>query len=72
MEWRLEALDLGLVVAQAVRANRSLFENRGIALTLEASDAKAPVLADQDKIVQVLPICSRTRPSSRRPGGKPG
>ena len=54
MEWRLEALDLGEVVAQAVKTNRSLFENKGIALTLEASDASARVLADQDKIVQVL------------------
>ena len=54
MEWRLEALDLGEVVAQAVKTNRSLFENKGIALTLEAADASARVLADQDKIVQVL------------------
>ena len=54
MEWRLEALDLGPVVAQAVRANRSLFENKGIALTLEASNARAPVLAGRDKILQVL------------------
>ena len=42
------------MVAQAVKANRSLFENKGIALSLEASDANARVLGDRDKIVQVL------------------
>jgi sigma-B regulation protein RsbU (phosphoserine phosphatase) len=54
MDWRFEALDLGQVVSQAVKANRPLFENRGVALTLEATDLRAEVLADRDKIVQVL------------------
>jgi sigma-B regulation protein RsbU (phosphoserine phosphatase) len=54
MEWRLDVLDLGEVVAQAVKTNRSLFEDKGVAVSLEVSEGRARVLADRDKIVQVL------------------
>jgi signal transduction histidine kinase len=50
--WRLETLDLGEVVRQALKTNCPLFRDEGLALALKALDGKAQVLADQDKIVQ--------------------
>jgi signal transduction histidine kinase len=54
MEWRFEALDLGEVVEHAARANRSLFEHKRVVLAVEISDGRPRVLADRDKIIQVL------------------
>ena len=54
MEWRFEALDLGEVVEHAAHANRSLFEHKGVVLVVEISDGRPRVLADRDKIIQVL------------------
>ena len=53
MEWRLEPLDLADVVAHAVQANRSLFEGKAISLTAHIG-GRPQVLADRDKIIQVL------------------
>jgi signal transduction histidine kinase len=54
MEWRLEPLGLGEVVAHAVQANRSLFDAKGIALAAPGPDGGPHVVADRDKIIQVL------------------
>jgi signal transduction histidine kinase/Na+/proline symporter len=54
MEWRLEPLDLGEVVAHVVKTHRGLFDDRAIALTLQPSDGTPQVEGDRDKIVQVL------------------
>jgi sigma-B regulation protein RsbU (phosphoserine phosphatase) len=54
MEWRLEPLDLREVVAQAVQTHRALFDAKGVALTPPAPDGAVRVLADRDKIIQVL------------------
>lgn len=54
MEWRLENLELADVVAHAVQANRSLFDEKGIALVVATADGRPQVLADRDKIIQVL------------------
>ena len=54
MSWELEPLDLGEVVAQAVSANRALFDDKGIALSAASATLPVPVVADRDKIVQVL------------------
>ncbi|HYT78679.1 MAG TPA: ATP-binding protein, partial [Actinomycetota bacterium] len=50
----LETLELAEVVAHAVRANRSLFEEKGIPLVVETGDGRPQVLADRDKMIQVL------------------
>ena len=50
MEWRLESLELAEVVAHAVRANRSLFEEKSVILAVATSDERPQVLADRDKI----------------------
>ena len=54
MEWRMEPLDLGEVVAHTVIANRALVEGKGIALATESAGEPTPIVADRDKIVQVL------------------
>jgi Na+/proline symporter/signal transduction histidine kinase len=54
MEWLLEPLDLGEVVTRAVDANRALFEDKAIALAVQAPATAVSVLADRDKIIQVL------------------
>ncbi len=54
MEWRLERLELGEVVEHAVRANRALFEGKAVTLVAHARDGDLPVLADRDKVIQVL------------------
>ena len=54
MEWRLEGLDLREVVAQAVATNEALFGGKGITLSVAAGERPVPVLADRDKIIQVL------------------
>jgi signal transduction histidine kinase/Na+/proline symporter len=54
MEWRMEPLDLGEVVAQAVSVNRALFDGKGIALTASPLSDGVTVLADRDQIIQVL------------------
>jgi signal transduction histidine kinase/Na+/proline symporter len=54
MEWRMETLDLSEVVAHAMQTNRALFDDKGIGLTAEASDGAVQVVADRDKIIQVL------------------
>jgi len=54
MEWRLEPVDLGAVAAHAAEAHRSLFDRKHVALIVERAVASVPVLADRDKLIQVL------------------
>jgi signal transduction histidine kinase len=54
MEWRIESLDLREVVAQAVLTNHALFDNKTIGLEMSPFSDRVPVLADRDKIIQVL------------------
>jgi phosphoserine phosphatase RsbU/P len=54
MDWRMETLDLCEVVDHAVRANRALFGQKRITLETLPPDGGAPVVADRDKIIQVL------------------
>jgi signal transduction histidine kinase len=54
MEWRLDRLDLGGVVAHAVETNRALFEAKGVALVATSPSGPATVYADRDAMIQVL------------------
>jgi phosphoserine phosphatase RsbU/P len=54
MEWRMESLDLDEVVDHTVKANRALFGGKGIAVAIESAQQPLPVLADRDKIIQVV------------------
>src|SRR5262249_42132335 len=54
MEWHLEPIDLRDVVAHAVDANRALFDESGIVLSTELSARPTTVLADRDRMIQVM------------------
>jgi phosphoserine phosphatase RsbU/P len=54
VEWRMESLDLGEVAAHAVHTNRTLFEDKDIVLECHLGNGVAPIVADRDRIVQVL------------------
>jgi len=69
MEWRFETLELAEVVAHAVQANCSLFEEEGLALTVRASDGRPQLLADRDKLIQVLTNLLSNAAKFTRPGG---
>lgn len=69
MEWRFETLELAEVVAHAVQANCSLFEEKGLALTVRASAGRPQLLADRDKLIQVLTNLLSNAAKFTRPGG---
>jgi phosphoserine phosphatase RsbU/P len=54
MSWELEPLDLREVVAVSVGANRALFDNKEIAFSYLPGSEDVPVIADRDKIMQVV------------------
>ncbi|HSE95408.1 MAG TPA: ATP-binding protein [Methylomirabilota bacterium] len=54
MDWRMEELDLGEVVEQAVQAHRALLDAKGITLIVDRPPRPVAVLADRDQIIQVL------------------
>jgi signal transduction histidine kinase/Na+/proline symporter len=54
MDWELEQLDLSQVVAHAVEANHALFDDKGISLTTASDTHPTTVLADRDRMIQVV------------------
>ena len=70
MEWRLERLDVGEAVTHAVQANRSLFDDKGITLVSPSADGAPWVLADRDKIIQVLTNLLSNAAKFTAPGGR--
>jgi sigma-B regulation protein RsbU (phosphoserine phosphatase) len=70
MEWRMEELDLGEVVAQAVQTHRALFDQRKIAVSTGSIDCAVRVLADRDKIIQVLTNLLSNAAKFTPPGGQ--
>jgi len=53
-EWHDEELDLREVVEQSVAATSSLFADRNVALDTHLTGTVPPVLADRDRIMQVV------------------
>jgi signal transduction histidine kinase len=70
MEWRMEPLGLAEAVDHAVQVNRSLFVDKGIALTADAGSERPTVLADRDKIMQVLTNLLSNAAKFTDPGGQ--
>jgi signal transduction histidine kinase len=54
LEWHLRELDPREVVEHAVSTTRQLFEERGLALEVSVPSAVPRVVADRDRLVQVL------------------
>jgi sigma-B regulation protein RsbU (phosphoserine phosphatase) len=69
MSWEMEPLDLGDVVVQAISANRALFDDKSITLSTTTEPGIIPVVADRDKIVQVLTNLLSNAAKFTSPGG---
>lgn len=54
MDWQMEPLDVGEVVAHAVSANRALFVDKGIGLASACEAVETTVVGDRDKLIQVV------------------
>jgi signal transduction histidine kinase len=53
-EWRAAELDLRAVIAEAAEATSRLFGEARVTLTLSLGDAEPRVMADRDRLMQVL------------------
>ena len=53
-EWHSAELDLKAVIEDAVSTTSQLVRDRGATLTLDLPDAAPPVLADRDRLMQVM------------------
>jgi signal transduction histidine kinase len=53
-EWRSSRLDLREIVAEALGATSAIFRSRDVAIRSRMAPAVPPVLADRDRVMQVL------------------
>jgi hypothetical protein len=53
-EWQVGEVDLAAVVDDSINATGQLFRARSVALEIRVPDGVPPVLADRDRLVQVL------------------
>jgi Na+/proline symporter/nitrogen-specific signal transduction histidine kinase len=53
-EWRNEAIDLRELIAHAVQTTSQLFQERGATVTVEQPEAVPTLMADRDRLLQVL------------------
>jgi signal transduction histidine kinase len=53
-EWQASPLDLGDIVTDAVGSTSQLFATRGVAVRTRIEEAVPPVVADRDRVMQVL------------------
>src|SRR5205823_5344963 len=68
--WDMQPLDLVEVVGQTIGANRALFDNKGVALAAQADNGPVRVIADRDKIVQVITNLLSNAAKFTAPGGR--
>lgn len=53
-EWTTGAVEVGEVVARAVEAMGQMFRDRGVALSCQVAPGLPPVMADRDRLMQVV------------------
>ena len=53
-EWHTQSLDMRDIVSEAVSATSQLFKSRGVAVDTRLEPAAATVLADRDRLMQVM------------------
>ncbi len=54
MEWRMAEIDVRAAIEEAIAAARALFDLRGIRLDVTLPDTLPPLIADHDRLIQVL------------------
>ncbi|MFC5302892.1 sensor histidine kinase [Azospira restricta] len=54
VDWRVETVDLREVVEQSAAATGQLFHDKGVRLILDLPPAVPPILADRDRLMQVV------------------
>jgi signal transduction histidine kinase len=53
-EWHSSELDMREVIEDSVTATSQIFKDRSIALALDLADAVPPIVADRDRVIQVM------------------
>jgi signal transduction histidine kinase len=53
-QWRIETVGVAQLLETSAQATAQLFRDRGVTLELEPCDAAPAVLADRDRVVQVV------------------
>jgi len=70
-EWRAEAVDLREVIEDAATTLAQVYRDRGVTLELELPATHAPVVADRDRLMQVmLNLLSNAAKYCDRPDGR--
>lgn len=54
VEWNIQPVDITDVIRQAAAATQSLYEQKGLTLSLDVAGALPPVRGDRDRLVQVV------------------
>ena len=54
MEWRMAEIDVRAAIGDALAATGALFEERGIGLEVALPETLPPLVADRDRLIQVL------------------
>ncbi len=53
-EWHTSQIDMREVVEDSVTATSQLFKDKGVALTAQLPEAVPPIIADRDRVMQVM------------------
>ncbi|KAA0581548.1 sensor histidine kinase [Azospirillum sp. Sh1] len=70
LDWRIETIDAGPALTEAVAATEALFLERGITLSVDIPDRLPPVRGDVDRVIQVVVNLLSNAAKFTPPGGR--
>ncbi|PWC61184.1 histidine kinase [Azospirillum sp. TSH7] len=70
LDWRIETIDAGQALTEAVAATEALFLERGITLSVGIPDRLPPVRGDVDRVIQVVVNLLSNAAKFTPPGGR--
>ena len=70
LDWRIETIDAGRALTEAVAATEALFLERGITLSADIPDHLPPVRGDVDRVIQVVVNLLSNAAKFTPPGGR--
>ncbi|MBP2305134.1 histidine kinase [Azospirillum melinis] len=70
LDWRIETIDAGQALTEAVAATEALFRERGIALSVDMPERLPPVRGDVDRVIQVAVNLLSNAAKFTPPGGR--